>query len=282
MNLHALETFLVILEEGSLVGASKRLHVTQSTVTARLKALEADLGQTLINRHKSGATATASGLRLKQNATTMVELWNQARQQTALPNAIAAVANLGCHPDLWPHLGDQLFDFVRSTHPTVAISVTHGGQSELTTLLGSGLIDLALTYSPATTPLQSAVALPTDTLILVSTDPTSPIRFDPGYVFAESGERFGRDHAAAYSDANMARVSFGSATLALQHLRTHGGSTYLPRRIADPLVRTGELHRLEDAPEFERPAWLVMNDAATSEWDWLPDAIDVVSRLQSG
>ena len=76
MNIAALQTFLTILEQGSLVRASERLHVTQSTITARLKALEQDLGQTLINRHKSGVTPTAPGLRLKlvSKHTTCIQL----------------------------------------------------------------------------------------------------------------------------------------------------------------------------------------------------------------
>ena len=55
MHLAALQTFLAIVETGSLVRASQRLNVTQSTVTARLKGLEAELGQTLLYRQKSGA-----------------------------------------------------------------------------------------------------------------------------------------------------------------------------------------------------------------------------------
>ena len=56
MNLTSLQTFLAILETGSLVRAADKLNVTQSTVTARLKTLEEELGQVLINRQKSGAT----------------------------------------------------------------------------------------------------------------------------------------------------------------------------------------------------------------------------------
>jgi DNA-binding transcriptional LysR family regulator len=36
MNLTSLQTFLAILETGSLVRAADKLNVTQSTVTARL------------------------------------------------------------------------------------------------------------------------------------------------------------------------------------------------------------------------------------------------------
>ena len=50
MTLSELRTFLAIVETGSLVRASRVLNVTQSTVTARLKSLEAELGQTLIRQ----------------------------------------------------------------------------------------------------------------------------------------------------------------------------------------------------------------------------------------
>ncbi len=49
MNLVNLETFLKIVETGSLVRASEALNVTQSTVTARMKSLENELGQTLLS-----------------------------------------------------------------------------------------------------------------------------------------------------------------------------------------------------------------------------------------
>ena len=123
MNLTTLQTFLAILDTGSLVRAAEKLNVTQSTVTARLKTLEEELGQPLILRQKSGATLTPAGLRLKRYAETMSELWRQARAEVALPDQIKAVCNMGCHPDLWPDLGEHLFEHIRKHQPDVALSV---------------------------------------------------------------------------------------------------------------------------------------------------------------
>ena len=39
MNLEELRTFLAVVEAGSLIAASRRLNVTQSTVTARITFL---------------------------------------------------------------------------------------------------------------------------------------------------------------------------------------------------------------------------------------------------
>jgi DNA-binding transcriptional LysR family regulator len=46
------ETFLAIVESGSLSRAAERLKVTQSTVSLRLKNLESELGCTLIGRRR--------------------------------------------------------------------------------------------------------------------------------------------------------------------------------------------------------------------------------------
>lgn len=272
MQLNALQTFLAILETGSLVKASERLHVTQSTVSARLKGLEDELGQTLLNRYKSGVTPTSSGLRLKRYAETMVELWRQARQETALPQTVEAVCNIGCHADLWPGLARRFFDHVREAAPAVALSVWHGGQNDLATWQTSGLTDVSFTYWPVAKPRQTVEALAPDRLVLVSTTPGAPASPGPGYVFVEAGEEFGRRHAAAFADAEPARFSFGSATLGLEYIRERGGSAYLPDRIADPLVRAGALFPAEGAPVFERPAYLVWNDDAIRRWPWFAAA----------
>ena len=95
MNLAELQTFLAIVETGSLVRASEKLNITQSTVTARLKGLESELGRTLLHRHKSGAELTAAGLKFKRYAEVMSELWRQARLETALPPSVDTVFKIG-------------------------------------------------------------------------------------------------------------------------------------------------------------------------------------------
>lgn len=273
VNLSVLKTFLAIIESGSLVRASERLNVTQSTVTARLKSLEEELGQTLLIRQKSGTTLTPSGIKLKRYAEVMTELWRQARQEAALPEGIELVCNIGCHFDLWPHHGKPLFEAIRREQPAVALSAWPGGPAELADWLNAGLIDLALTYQPPARAHQSQHALPHERLVLVSTDPAAPMRFDPGYVYVEAGEEFGRLHAAAYADADTAKISFGSAQWGLGHLLARGGSAYLPFEMARAHLNAGKLFVVSGAPEFSRIPFIVINETAVAGWDWLPGHI---------
>ena len=278
MNLTALQTFLAIVETGSLVRASKRLNVTQSAVTARLKSLESDLGQTLVRRSRSGVQLTSSGVKFKRHAEVMTNLWRQARQQASLPAGIQAVCNLGCHPDLWPGLGRCLYPRIRREHPATAFSAWPGKHTELERWLGTGLIDAALTYQPTAQDGRTIHTLHVERLALVSTAPGSPVRFDPGYVYVDAGEEFARRHDAAYADADTARVGFGCAAWALEHLLDNGASAYLPERLARPLVDEGRLHAVADAPVFSRTVYLIVNDAAATDWPWLPALLDELAR----
>lgn len=269
MNLQELRTFLAIVDAGSLVRAARVLNVTQSTVTARLQSLEDALGQTLLVRNKSGATMTAAGVTLHRYAASIVSLWQQARQETALPDGTSGVCNLACELDLWPHLGEGFAADLIVQFPDISVSIWLGSQSDIKKWLDEGKSDLAFTYRAASTQKQHQRTLSADQLVLVSTDPQSPLRFDPSYVYVDAGEEFGRDHAIAYADADTARISFGNATIALQHILRCGGSAYLPFRLVADGIAKGQLFQLDNAPMFERPVFVTWDKSLTGATEWL-------------
>jgi LysR family transcriptional regulator, flagellar master operon regulator len=274
MNIVGLQTFVSIVENGSLVRASEQLNVTQSTVTARLRTLEQEIGAILLHRQKSGVTLTASGTKLLGYAEIMIGLWRQARQETAPPQGTESVCNFGCDPDLWPGLGRQIFNEVNDRNPRMALSLWPGDQSELYRKLSAGLLDVALTYRLAAPGDQAVYRLPPDDLVLYATEPDRPIRFDPSYIYVDLGPEFRAKHALAFSDFGTARVNFGSAIWALNHMLDHGGSAYLPRRMATPHVLASRLFALPNAPSFQRNIFLIVNPVAAAQWTWMPGLVE--------
>jgi hypothetical protein len=94
--------------------------VTQSTVSARIQHLEADLGARLFVRNRSGASLTPAGRRFLQHANSLVLTVEQARHDVGLPNRYRATVRIGGRIALWegflPH-------WVRMAHLTRGIAV---------------------------------------------------------------------------------------------------------------------------------------------------------------
>ena len=278
MNIVSLTTFLAIVETGSLVRASEKMNVTQSTVTARLRTLEDEVGQSLLRRNKSGATLTPAGTKLLRYAEIMVGLWRQARLETSLPAGTDSVCNFGCHIDLWPSYGKSFCQTVTQVEPRIGVSILQGGREELETWLGSGLVDVILTYEPGLRGNQTIHALRPEDIVLYTTRAGSPIRHDPHYVYIEHGDEFRARHAAVYSDADTARVTFGCATWGLEYLLERGGSAYFSRHLVDEHLKNGRLFEVDGAPVFLRKRYLVINDDAVGGWGWIGP---LIRRLQT-
>jgi len=273
MNLNAIETFLAIVETGSLVAASQKINVTQSTVTARLKALEEDLGQKLFVRYKAGAELTAAGLKFRRYADVMAGLWQQARQDTALPQDVSGLCNFGCSSEIWDYMGRDLFINIRKLKPDLALSAWQGNHNNMQRWLASGVVDIALGDRAISALGCKSEKLFDEELALFSTSPDSPIRFDPGYVYVDLGEDFGKAHAMSYADADTARISFGSAIWALDYILEQGGSAYLPVRLASKLLEDGTLFQLANAASFNRSIYLITHEHSCDQWHWLPEAV---------
>ncbi len=277
MQLAAIETFLIIVETGSLTRAAERLNVTQSTVNARLNGLEDTLGQKLFTRRKSGTELTYAGFSFERHAQLMSDVWSLARRESSLPPDTTSVCNIGCHWDLWPGLGKSFLDSIAVTHPDVALSAWPGEQRDMDHWLDIGLVDAAICFSPTVHDNTAAHHLIEDELVLVSTlrhqDDYAAHMHDAAFVYADNGEEFRRQYAATFPDNRNPAITFGCAAWALEHMRTHGGAAYLPRRL---VTNEGWATILETAPQFRRAASLVVNHRVAREWPWLTPILEKV------
>ena len=61
MNIKKYETFVKVVELGSLTRAAEALHCTQSAVSHILSDLETEFGFSLLQRSRSGARLTENG-----------------------------------------------------------------------------------------------------------------------------------------------------------------------------------------------------------------------------
>ena len=85
MDIVAARTFLEIVKTGSFVRAATNLNITQTTISARVRVLEEQLDRQLFIRNKAGAKLTPAGDQFLRYATTLVQLWERARHDMAMP-----------------------------------------------------------------------------------------------------------------------------------------------------------------------------------------------------
>ena len=267
MNLAHVQTFVVVVETGNLNKAALKLNVTQSTVTARIDALEELIGQKLLRRNKSGTALTPAGARFLRHAEVMVRVWKQARYETSLPHGFEDVCTIGCDSALWTGIGELWVGTLRGERDTIAISVAEEESDVSRPWQTNPLFDIVFSYTPPGGAFAVDV-LCEDVFIEVATVRRGLMRWDPRYVFVDLGEDFRRKHAEAFPVEETAIVTFTNSAHALDHVLAQGGSAYLPYRVARPHLEAERLFEVEGAPRFTRTVHFARNSARTDAWPW--------------
>src|SRR3546814_11811209 len=85
MDIELARTFVELVSTGSFIKAADRLHVAQTTVSARVRLPEPQLGRPLFVRNKAGATLTPAGEHFSRFAHAFLTLCQRARKQVAVP-----------------------------------------------------------------------------------------------------------------------------------------------------------------------------------------------------
>jgi DNA-binding transcriptional LysR family regulator len=256
MDIEQARTFLAITAHGSFLEASKQLHLTQSTVSARIQRLEDELGARLFVRNRSGASLTSAGRRFLEHAKRLVRTEEQARHDVGLPSRYRATIRIGGRIALWESFLPQWVGWMRHVAKDVAIRSEIGFEEELMRSLIEGMLDVGLMYTPSHSPGLIVEHLFDETLVLVSS------RWDdvkPGedYIYVDWGPGFYTQHAQSYPDLERPPQVVNIGWLGVQLILTNGGSCFLPARMADPFIEAGRLYRVKGSPEFVHPAYMV-------------------------
>lgn len=262
MDINLAKTFLAIVTTGSFQGASEQLHVTQTAVSARVRSLEDLLGRRLFVRNKSGATLTAAGENFQRFASTLVQVWERARHQVAVPAGRQAVLTVGCEMSLWdPLLLDWLL-WMRDAAPQLALSTQVGFADDLVSQVTEGVLDIAVVYAPRQRPGLRVELLMEEHLVMVTTSKRRLAPSPADYVYVDWGPEFAAQHSLAFPELSTAPVKAGLGPLGREYLLAAGGAGYFRLDVVREHLRVGRLHRVPGAPEFLYPAYAVYSDSA--------------------
>jgi DNA-binding transcriptional LysR family regulator len=256
MDIDQARTFLSIAANGSFLEAARQLHLTQSTVSARIQRIEEELDARLFIRNRSGASLTQAGKRFMEYAKRLVLTAEQAKHEIGLPSQYRATIRIGGRIALWEGFLPRWVGEMRRSEPDIAIRSEIGFEEDLMRHLIEGALDIGLMYSPSHSAELIVEHLFDETLVLVSTRPDDR---EPGddYVYIEWGPGFYNQHTQSYPDLERPSEIANIGWLGVQLLLENGGSCFLPARMASDFIKDGKFHHVADSPEYILPAYMV-------------------------
>jgi LysR family transcriptional regulator, flagellar master operon regulator len=257
MDITLARTFLEIVATGRFQLAAERLHVTQTAVSARVRALEDQLGRRLFVRSKSGASLTPAGEQFSRYAATLVQVWERARHQVAVPTGRRGVLTVGSEQSLWdPLLLDWLLH-MRTAAPHLALRTEVGDSQGLLGRVAEGVLDIAIVYAPQQRPGLRIELLIEERLVMVTTSPKRQLPSPAEYVYVDWGSEFAAQHSLAFPELSNAAVAAGLGPLGREYVLAAGGAGYFRLNVVRDHLKRGQLHRVRGAPEFLYPAYAV-------------------------
>lgn len=277
MDIDRARTFLEIVHCGSFLRAAERLHVTQTTVSARIRTLEEELGRQLFIRNRNGAQLTPAGREFERFAQSFLQVWERARHQLALPAGRTSAVALGGELSLWDPLLLDWLVYMRKTRPRTAIHAHAGMPDQLLEQLRTGVLDIAALYAPKLLPGFRVELLQEEQLVLVrspvaaptsSPDPSGPADsaqpLDIDYVYVDWGPLFAAQHGPGSPAFAEPGVRVGLGPLGLSYILRAGGMGYFRKGSVMHHIEAGRLELVPGAPEFTYPAYAVYDEASES------------------
>jgi LysR family hydrogen peroxide-inducible transcriptional activator len=148
-TLRQLQYLSLLAEHGSFSRAAEAAHVTQPTLSAGIRELEKIIGQSVVERSRSGVLLTAAGKAAAERAGQMLTAADdlvQAAQCAGKP--LAGRFRLGVIPTIAPFLLPRALPLLRRRFPDLKLYLREDLTPRLMAALRAGALDAVLIALP--------------------------------------------------------------------------------------------------------------------------------------
>jgi DNA-binding transcriptional LysR family regulator len=175
MDFADLKVFKSVVDEGGIIKAAHKLHRVPSSVTTRIKQLEASLGVALFHRDRQRLHLAPTGELLLAYAERLIQLSDEARTVVAggVPRGLLKLGAL--ESTTASRLPNILADFHRR-YPEVRLELTTGTNDDLLNKVADRRLDAAFTAEPPAAGTLKHIPVFTERLIVISSADHAPIR----------------------------------------------------------------------------------------------------------
>ncbi|MBY6410298.1 LysR family transcriptional regulator [Rhodococcus sp. BP-252] len=155
MELRHLEYFVAVADERNFTRAAGRLHIVQSAVSAAIKALERELGATLLDRNSKRVLLTDAGAALLPRARAVLEAARSAREVVDEVNGgLRGSLRIGIIGSITLYDLPKLLGHYHRRYPRVRLltRAAPSGTQGLLEAVADGSLDLAFVSQPEERP----------------------------------------------------------------------------------------------------------------------------------
>ena len=254
VDIDALKTFIEVNRTRHFGQAARNLYVSQSTVSARIKLLEEQVGVPIFVRQRNNIQLTAAGEKLLHYAESIVTTWTRARQEIAIEDKKLIPFIVGSTPSLWDSvLQDWMKFIIREKHDIVLDAEVHG-PDVLAKRVQELTMDIAFVFdNPQFMDVECKEIREIPFVMISSNKDLSKeeaIRED--YILVEWGTSFSIEHARSFPDMPQPRMHVMLGRIALDYILANGGTAYMPEPMVNELLKEQTLYLVKDAPVIQR------------------------------
>jgi len=258
MDIATIKTFLNLSATGNFSRVAERTHITQSTVSARIKVLEERLNCTLFERTPNGVNLTSAGKRFHHYAVSIQQLWEQGQQDVAIPKDFDGIIGVGVHMTLWRRCFPGWISWLKQQHPNMGMHIETDYSERLTELIAEGILDVAITHMPKVLPGLHIEQFFSDPLVMVA---DRKMQLDEcnnaNYIYVDWSYGYQEEHREKLPQLHSSPINIGFGEIALAYILQQQGIAYLPLQDVQHYLDSGQLHIVEGSPQLHRPAYLV-------------------------
>lgn len=240
LDVESLRVFHQTISNGGVNSAAKRLHLSQSAVSHKLKRLEQKVGDKLFTRDGHDYLLTQSGRQLMTYAERMVALHDEA-VSSLNGSSLEGNIRLGATENIaLDGLTDVLSHF-RQQNPLLGLRITVAQSLVLQRMLGDGEVDLALLQIPVDEVKATDLFLWQDELIWVGAKNVDYSAMDPLPLISFGSDCFHlpilRKAIASKGKSHFVQLECGSHEGVFRSVRDGFGVTVINRRALPDYLR---------------------------------------------
>src|SRR4051812_19585956 len=147
MDVRFLDTLVMVIECGSVAEAARRLNLTAAGVTQRVRALEAEIGVSLVGRAGRTVRPSAAAVAILERAKN-IQRDIRDLKSIATSGVLSGELRLGVMPTMLTGFLPDVLRTFGNDHPDIDIRVIRAPSAEVYRKLSDGQVDAAITSEP--------------------------------------------------------------------------------------------------------------------------------------